>query len=59
MSLEVGGLDRVVTSHIFWELGCQNGGVLVWFGLRRLDFVRGRDKRLCVWVILGNGGVIL
>ena len=45
-AVEVGGVDRVVTSCLFWASTCQNGAVMVWFGLRRGDFGRGgRDKR--------------
>ena len=41
LRLEVAGVAGVVTSRIFWAFTCQNGGVLVCFGLCRGDFGRG------------------
>ena len=53
---EFGGWDGVdVTSRLFWEIAYKSSGVLVWFGLHRVDFVRLVGVRGEL-LLLGNAG---
>ena len=53
--MEVGGLDGVVTSRLFWEFACQSGGVLVRFGYVWMILGGGHDKKV---VCLGGFGFL-
>ena len=53
---EFGGRDKIdVTSHLFWELRCQNSRVLVGFVQWSCDFVRLGERGGELW-LLGNVG---
>ena len=45
-----------MTSCLFWESAYKSSDVLVWFGLRRVDFVRFPGERGGELLLLGNVG---